>query len=247
MKALKLLLLEDNSSEAEEISKLLKKYTYQVTVVSSLVEAKRVLKQSWFDIIILDILLQGSPDGITLAHYINSQNIDTPFLFLTSMQSKLMFESAKFTKPSSYLLKPFNRLELLYALDLALEKYYEQKNTLSFRPNNGVLIPDFLFIKKKGKICKLNTSSIYYIRVQEKYCTIFKKTDSFEVRLSLSKIKGILNKTQFIQVHRNFLINLNKVKDIYLDDNLIILKNNIKVSFSERYKTSFVQTNTILK
>lgn len=246
MKALKLLLLEDNVSEAQEISKLLKKHNYHITMVNTLSDAKKILEQSWFDIILLDILIQGNPDGIALAHYINSKNIDTPFLFLTSMQSKLIFESAKFTKPYSYLLKPFNHLELLYALDLALEKYYEQKNTLSFRSNNGVLIPNFLFIKKDGKLCKLNTSSIYYIQVQEKYCTIYGNTENFEVRLSLSKIKNILNKN-FIQVHRKFLVNLSKIKDIYLEDNLLILKNKVKVSFSERYKANFIQTNTILK
>ena len=38
------------------------------------------------------------------------------------------FERAKLTKPFSFLLKPFNELEILYAIEMAIEKFYEQNN-----------------------------------------------------------------------------------------------------------------------
>ena len=54
--------------------------------------------------------------------------------------------------------------------------------------------------------------------------------------MSLKKIQEMLSNDLFLQVHRNSIVNIKKIKEIYLDDNLIIMMNGNKVSISERYK-----------
>ena len=247
MKNLKLFLLEDDMQEAAETSSFLSSNGYEVTTTDTVEEAKEILTEKGFDIIILDIMIHGKPDGITIARFLNNQKIETPFLFLTSMHTRHFFEAAKLTQPLTYLLKPYNTIELLFSLELALENFYLQKNTLSLEQSKGILGQKYLFIKKNRSVMKVNVENIHYVEVKEKYCNISSDEGNFIIKLSLKKIKEYLSNFQFFQVHRNFLLNLRKVKEVYLEDNLIILTSGSKIPLSERHKSSFAKAFTILR
>lgn len=247
MKNLRLLLLEDLDKEAEELSAFLNENDYEVIRVKNLAEAETEIKNRFFDAVILDIMIDGNPEGITFAQRINKEGLEVPFLFLTSMQSRAIFDEAKLTNPLVYLLKPYNKLELLYSLELAIESCYQQNNSISFSDDSGVLSPKYLFIKHKRSVVKVEVDSINYIDVKEKYCNLQCGEGKYLVKLSLTKLKEILNNDDFRQVHRNYLVNMKSIKEIYLEDNLIILNNLEKIPFSERYKNSFVRDNTIFR
>ncbi|MBC8754661.1 LytTR family transcriptional regulator DNA-binding domain-containing protein [Kordia sp. YSTF-M3] len=51
--------------------------------------------------------------------------------------------------------------------------------------------------------------------------------------------KRYIGKTNFKQTHRNYLVNVKKIKELYIEDNLLILEANHKVPFSARYKAAF--------
>ncbi len=236
MKKIELLLLEDTPEEAEELISFLEENNYHVEHVENAREARQKIRSKPFDVVILDIMIEGEPEGIAFAQEIQDYGMNIPFLFLTSMQSKGIFQEAKYTKPFNYLIKPHNELELLYALELAIESHYEQSNTISIRPKQAVLSPDFLFIKKKGKVLKAEVSDINSIKVEEKYCGLYCDDEDYMIRMSLKKIQEMLASDDFLQVHRNSVVNIKKIKEIYLDDNLIVMMNGDQVSISERYK-----------
>lgn len=247
MNNLRLLLLEDLDDEATEIIDFLEDNNYEVIRVKNTVEAEKEIKNRFFDVILLDIMIDGKPEGISLGHRLNKQGIEAPFLFLTSMQSKLVFDEAKLTKPYTYLLKPFNKLELLYSLELALEKFHEQSSSISLNDKNAIISPSFLFVKKKRSIMKVDIQSIIYIEVKEKYCKLVCDEDDYLIKLSLTKIKELLGDIDFAQTHRNYLVNTAKIKEIYFEDNLLVLQNNHKILFSERFKNQFIKNNTIFR
>lgn len=244
---LRLLLLEDLDEEAAEVIELLEDNNYEVIRVKNSAEAEKEIKNRFFDIILLDIMIDGKPEGISLAHRLNKQNIKIPFLFLTSMQSKVVFDEAKLTNPFTYLLKPFNKLELLYGLELAVEKFHHQDNSITLGSENAVITPDYLFLKKKRSVMKVDVSSILYVEVKEKYCKLISEVGDFVVKLSLTKIKDLIDNGDFAQTHRSFLVNIKKIKEIYFEDNLLILENNDKIQFSSRYKAQFIKDNPIYR
>lgn len=106
---------------------------------------------------------------------------------------------------------------------------------------------DFLFIKKKRCIHKIFLDDIHYLEIQDKYCTIYANQTNFIIKLSLVKIKKLIMHKPFIQVHRNFLVNIHKIKHMYLEDNLIILENNSRIILSERYKATFSKEFIVLR
>lgn len=236
MKKIDLLLLEDTAEEAEELIVFLEENNYQVELAVNASEARKKLRDKRFDVIVLDIMINGKPEGISFAQEMQDYGVQIPFLFLTSMQGKGVFQEAKYTKPFSYLIKPYNELELLYALELAIESHYEQSNSISLKSDSAVLSPDFLFIKKKGRVVKVEVTQINSIKVEEKYCGLHCDDEKYLIRMSLRKTQEMLSSDLFLQVHRNSVVNIKKIKEIYFDDNLILLTNGDQISISERYK-----------
>lgn len=247
MNNLRLLLLEDLDEEAFEVIEFLEDNDYEVVRVKNSEEALKEIKNSFFDIIILDIMIDGKPEGIFLAHRLNHQGVNVPFLFLTSMQSKQVFEDAKLTNPYTYLLKPFNKLELLYSLELALEKFHEQTNSISLSSKNAIVSSSYLFVKDKKSIVKIDTASIICAEVEDKYLKLITQRGDYFLRVSLNKVKELLNQSIFLQTHRSYLINVKKIKEIYPDDNLLIMEGDYKIPFSERHKNQFMKDIDVLK
>ena len=245
---LQILLLEDDNSEAEKLILLLRQNEYHVNRAKNRIEAQKQIKKNKFDIIILDIMINGSPEGIKFAQELYQKKINTPFIFLTSMLSNAIFKKAKYTRPFNYLLKPYNELELLYALDLAIESHYRQLNTISNNKDNVIVSPEYIFVKKENRVDKIKVSTICFVEVDDRYCTL-NASDGLKylVKRPLKKIKDILPNATFKQVHRGYLVNIDKVKEIYFNDNLIVVDGGSKIPFSRNYKKNIIMGNIFLK
>ena len=74
------------------------------------------------DLVLMDIVLEGSPmDGIETARKLG-QIMDVPVIFVTAYSDKKTLARVKGTEPYAYILKPFNERELAFAIELALHR-----------------------------------------------------------------------------------------------------------------------------
>src|SRR6187402_14191 len=247
MDNINVLIIEDTPEQSDALSKVLLDNKYNIVgVAKNYTDALTLFYQNTVDIIVIDVFLDGKPDGITFAETINIvPNASKPFVFLTSSQDRQIFERAKLTKPFSFLMKPFNELEILYALEMAVEKFYEQTNVFLSEDQDTVISNDYLFIKKKNALKKVSLKDILYIEVEERYCNIITEKEKFVIMISLTKISELLDKDKFIRTHRNTIVNINKIEEIILSDNLIILSGNHKANLSDNYKDFVKKINTL--
>lgn len=247
MDNINILIIEDTPEQSDALIKVLLENNYTVVgVARNFTDALKLFYANTIDIIIIDVFLDGKPDGITLAESINIiPNASKPFVFLTSSQDRQIFERAKLTKPFSFLMKPFNELEILYAIEMAVEKFYEQTNVFLTEEQDTVISNDFLFIKKKNSLKKVALQDLLYIEVEERYCNIITEKEKFVILISLTKISALLNPAKFIRTHRNTIVNTDKIEEIILADNLIILQGNHKINLSDTYK-DFIKKMNIL-
>ncbi|NHN27861.1 response regulator transcription factor [Flavobacterium jejuense] len=247
MDNINVLIIEDTPSESEALTKVLEANNYNVVgLATNHKEALTLFYNNKVDIAIVDIFLNGSPDGIAFAETINVvPNASKPFVFLTSSTDRQIFERAKLTKPFSYLMKPFNELELLYALELAVEKFYAQNDVFLSEEENTVISEEYLFIKKGKSLKKVLIADIIYIEVEEKYCNIITEKEKFVILISLTKILELLDDTIFARTHRNYIVNTQKITEIIPRDNLIILTGEHKATLSEKYKDIIKKIRTL--
>ena len=239
----RILIIEDDEDEALFLKEYLERKNFLVIAIESSIKgALETFSLKLIDLVIIDIYLNGKPDGITIAEKISeNKELVRPFIFLTGSSEKHIFDKAKLTQPFSYLLKPFNELELEYAIELSIEKYNTQLNQLK-APKK---LP--FFIKQKDVFLKLTFEEILYIEVEGRYCKIISNDKSFLLQYSLNELTSYLPSEDFIKIHRNFVINNNFTEKVYLKDNLLCLKNNITIPIGRAYKEYFLQRYKVFR
>lgn len=239
----KVLVFEDREEDTLLLKETLSQQNIEVVgVASNFKEGIELLHSVDFDIALLDIFIKGKPEGIDFANEIGDS---TPFIFITSSIESTIFKSAKNTNPHNYLIKPFNPLELLFAIELAIEKTVAQEG--AFSQKIPIRHNDAFFIKKNRALIKIKIKDIHTISVEGQYCNLNTDEETFLLHTSLTQLIKEFPETQFIRVHRNLVVNADKIKMVYPDDNLIILTNTEKVMLSRKYKAAFLKNYRIFK
>jgi len=114
----KVLIVEDQFIEANNLKFILRKAGYKVCpIAASYNEALSIIEEEHPDLVLLDIILKGKKTGIDLAKVLKEEKI--AFVFLSANVDKGIFDAAKLTGPYGFLVKPFRERDVLNMLDIA--------------------------------------------------------------------------------------------------------------------------------
>jgi PAS domain S-box-containing protein len=123
----RIFIIEDDAIESMDIKINLESMGYEITgVAGSGEEALQKLSQTKPDIVLVDIIIKGSMNGVELAQKIKDK-FDLPFIYLTSHSEEKTLEQAKITQPFGYVIKPFDAVELKITIEIALYKHEMEK------------------------------------------------------------------------------------------------------------------------
>jgi PAS domain S-box-containing protein len=118
-----ILVVEDESIIASHIRRTLTRLGYNVPhVVRTGIDAIGAAEDSRPGLVLMDIQLKGTMDGIEAASTIR-ERLDIPVIYLTSHSDEATLNRAKETHPYGYLLKPFEERELRTAIEVALRRH----------------------------------------------------------------------------------------------------------------------------
>jgi diguanylate cyclase (GGDEF)-like protein/PAS domain S-box-containing protein len=146
-----ILIVEDEKIIALDLQRRLERFGYSVVgMASDGAEAISLAISRSPDIILMDIMLAGSMDGIDAAKHIRAQ-LGIPVIFLTAYADEKTLERAKEVEPFGYILKPFKERELYTTIDIALyknsieKKLHKQERLFSaifHSINDGIIATD---------------------------------------------------------------------------------------------------------
>lgn len=194
---MKILLVEDSEMIVKAIKFLLQEHNYDVSVASTIKEAKEMVSKN-YDLVILDVML---PDGNGLDFFKNY--VDVPTLVLSAKDEEEDVVTSLDLGVEDYIIKPFRSKELLSRInniikrnkknnikmyknitfDLDAYRVYVDKNEIDLTglelkilfyllENSGILVTREMIINKiwdeSGKFVNDNTLSVYIKRIREK-------------------------------------------------------------------------------
>lgn len=116
-----ILVVEDEESLREALKLNLELEGYEVTTVDNGPDVLKVVKNEYFDLIILDIMLPDM-DGITVCETIRMQHNDVPIMFLSARNTSADKVEGLKKGGDDYLTKPFNLEELLLRVQKLIVK-----------------------------------------------------------------------------------------------------------------------------
>jgi PAS domain S-box-containing protein len=118
-----ILVVEDERLIAADLQKRLERLGYLVPAIAgSGEEALRCARSTPFDLVLMDIRLQGEMDGIATAQALKAER-DTAVVYLTAHSDQQTLHRAKLTEPQGYILKPITDGDLRSVLPISLYKH----------------------------------------------------------------------------------------------------------------------------
>jgi DNA-binding LytR/AlgR family response regulator len=109
-----------------------------------------------------------------------------------------------------YLVKPFSLERFVKACQKALE--IQSLKQLKLSPGN--VQPEYFFVKCEGKIKRVIVDELVYVEAMSNYITLHMLQEKMIVYLTM---KGILEKLppeKFLQTHKSYIININRIRAI---------------------------------
>jgi len=160
MKKAAIFIVEDELIAAEDIRQTINTLGYSVSGIARSGEvAIEKVRETRPDLILMDIHLAGTMDGIEAARQIHSL-FGIPVIYITAHADDELLERAKVTEPYGYILKPYDERELHSVIEMAQYKHrMEQQLQESERTIRALAnaIPDaMMLLDPKRHIIALN-------------------------------------------------------------------------------------------
>lgn len=164
MEKIKILVTEDETIVAMDLKRRLTSLGYQVINISAsgedCISKSLELKP---DLILMDIILKGSIDGIKAAEIIKSK-LNIPIVYLTAHTDENTIQRAKITGPYGYILKPYEIRDLHSTIEIALYKAQMERqleeSELKYRTLVATATDAVLMLDESAVISSCNDSAI---------------------------------------------------------------------------------------
>ena len=198
---------------------------------NSAIEAMQFLNTEKVDLLFLDIQM---PDltGIEFSKMLPKHSR----VIFTTAFDQYALEGFK-VEALDYLLKPFDYAEFLTAANKALEWFSLVKgNTQSSVVSEE---KEFLFVKSEYKQLRIKLADVQYFEGLKDYIKIWIKDNPKPILtlMSLKSLEEELPNSNFMRVHRSFIVSLKYVEVIERSQ---IIINKQRITVSEQYKSRFL-------
>ncbi len=232
MAKVKILIVEDESIVAKDIQNILINLGFDVpAVVSNGEDAISMAQKHKPELILMDIMIKGDMTGIDAAKKIK-EKFNIPIVFLTAYADEKTINNAKDAVPYGYIIKPFKEKELETTIEMAINKFKEDKELKKERDLYQSIITekssqDSIFIRADYRLNKIKYNDIYYIEALKDYVVINTSDNIFTTHTTMKEMVRILPKEQFVRVHRSYIVRLDKIFSIKYPD--LIVEGKMKV------------------
>ncbi len=178
-------------------------------------KALKLLDEKTFDLVFLDINLPGK-SGLEVLELAKNQK--AKFIFTTAYSEYAV--NAFELEAVDYLLKPFAFERFRKAIDKALKISREEKQTGSQSPYLRIIFESATYL--------LLYSDIQFVSADNKTSVVHTKEKDYQTSRLLKDIEESLPNSQFIRIHRSYLVNIDFIANLRYDKGgayLVQLKN----------------------
>jgi DNA-binding LytR/AlgR family response regulator len=202
-----------------------------VAICADAMEAQTILSRQTVQLLFLDINLPKL-SGINFIKTL----IHPPLVIFTTAYPEFAVEGFELNA-IDYLLKPFSFERFLKAVNKATEKI---NSSATSSQKNEPAAPSFVFLKADKKIHKINLDSILYIEAVGDYMKVVTESGQLLVNETMKKMLEDFPASEFIRVHKSFIVAISKIK--YIEGNYVqVADKNIPIgsTYSDDFFSKF--------
>jgi DNA-binding LytR/AlgR family response regulator len=200
------MIVDDEAPICDELEYLLKGED-DIAIVgkfSNSLEALETIRQKPCDLVLLDIKMPGLT-GLEFARMLSYQLQPPLIIFITAFAEHALEAFA--TPAIGYITKPVTYANLAQALEkiraIAKRSAAVEKPALTK-----------ICVLQGSKIIPLDKQDIVLVYVKDKDVYVRTQAGEYAIALTMQEIEKILSEQNFLRVHRQYLVNLDKVSEI---------------------------------
>ena len=230
---IRVLAIDDEPLALKQLESYIAKVPYLELVAAcrSALEARRVLGEQPVDAMFLDI---NMPD-ISGMEFVRALP-HPPLVVFTTAYSEYAVEGFR-VNAVDYLLKPFALAEFIAAaekLKLRLGAETRPETPPPARPQE-----DAIFFKTDYKTVRVRLDEIRYIEGMSEYVKVWRDgtKEPLIVLVSLRSLEERLPRERFMRVHRSYIINLSRIREVSREG--VVLEGGTILPVGESYRQEF--------
>ena len=229
---IKCIAIDDEPLALKQIVSYIEKIPYMelVAACKSAAQAKKALSEGNVDVMFVDI---NMPDmtGMELVKSLDNP----PLIVFTTAYSEYAVEGYK-VEAVDYLLKPFG-LEDFEKAAVKVKARLDLMATPAMVSLDDA--DDAIFLKSDYKVVRIVVGDILYVEGMGEYLKIFiaNTKEPTVVLLSMKKLEERLPSEKFMRVHKSYIINLGKIREV--TKGRVIMEGGASVPVGDMYKETF--------
>jgi len=190
------------------------------------VEASNIISQQEVDVLFLDIQMPK----ITGLDYLRSLS-NPPTVIITTAYPSYALEGFELSV-LDYLVKPITFARFMQSTEKAKNKFAQAEGAAKDQNKQ-----DHFFIKVDSKYEKIFYDEILFIEAMQNYIKIVTAEGHHLSLLSMKALLKELPESQFIQVHKSYIVNIDGIRTI--DGNQLLIEDR-KIPISRGLKTELI-------
>lgn len=227
------LIIDDEPIALEKLRNYVAKVPFLqlVAACDSPIEAAETVAREKVDLIFTDI---NMPD-LNGLEFVESLRVPPMVVFITAFDNYAV-ESYRLSA-IDYLLKPYSFADFQRAANKALD-LYRLKNLETPRESPASSSDDSLFVKIDYRFVNVKMSDIRYIKGYGEYLQIF-TVDREQPLVTLSSFSAIAGRlpASFVQVHRSFIVNMDRAEGV--ERGRIVMDTETYIPVSDGFRDTF--------
>jgi len=243
MPNIKILVVEKDPSFASKVNTLVKKLDYDlIGIVDNFDVVLKMVETNNPDLILMNLKINGDLDGIELAKMIKIK-YGVGVIFMTSPEEQKHFEQEMEMEHFGYLVKPFSKLTLQNKIELAMINMTHSEYSVSKgvdKCDEEMILEDCVFIKKNNILERVEINDIEFIQSEGNYCVISTEKKKYALKMSLIKVRKMLDSHRFVRVNKRHIINMSLISSIDLSTSQIKI-NEDNFSIGRTYKEGLLK------
>ncbi|MEZ5039324.1 MAG: response regulator transcription factor [Saprospiraceae bacterium] len=240
MAEVKILIIEDDPVFADEVKMMVEELGYALPeTVNSLRAALDAIDQAIPDLMLISTNLKCFSTKIDDIYAIKNLNI--PFIFLANTSDQEIYDQAKLFRPHGFMLRPFHPLALQSTIETAL--FYGCQVNINSEVlqawKEDLILNESLFVKNNNKLFKVNVRDILVIEADGNYSILNTVQRKYAIKTSLRQLKLKLSARLFVQIHRNYIVQIPHIENIDMTAGEVHV-NNKNYPLGGKFKHQFI-------
>jgi DNA-binding LytR/AlgR family response regulator len=228
------LIIDDNKIARTTIRQLAGKIT-DLTIIaecSSAMDAYNLLLTQTVDLLFLDIEMPGM-SGLELTK--NLANKRPVIIFITS--KKEYAADAFDLNVVDYVVKPLTSSRFIQAIDKARDVLESSREEVKIKED------EFIFIRDSNIVRRLKLDKILYAEAMGDYVKLCTSEKFYAIHTTLKAVEERLPASNFLRVHRSYIVALNKIDGM---ESGVLLVNGKPLPVADAYRNTLNKRMNIL-